>query len=58
MPKVVAISVGRPREVEWQGRIVRTSIVAPGDPIERLARVDVRLTVAEVVAGYAKRLPA
>jgi MOSC domain-containing protein YiiM len=26
MPKVVAISVGTPREVEWRGRIVRTSI--------------------------------
>jgi MOSC domain-containing protein YiiM len=39
-------------------RVAREGDVAPGDPIERLARVDVRLTVAEVVAGDAKRLPA
>ena len=39
-------------------RVAREGDVAPGDPIERLAQVDVRLTVAEVVAGYAKRLPA
>jgi MOSC domain-containing protein YiiM len=39
-------------------RVAREGDVAPGDPIERLARVDVRLTVADVVARYAKRLPA
>jgi len=38
-------------------RVVHEGDVAPGDAIERLARDDVRLTVADVVALYATDTP-
>jgi MOSC domain-containing protein YiiM len=36
--QVVSINVGLPREVEWQGRLVRTSIFK--EPVAGLVRVD------------------
>lgn len=41
-PKVLAVSVGRPREVEWRGRPVRTSIFkTPVSGRVRVARLNI-----------------
>ena len=43
MPKLLSVNVGLPREVEWQGKVVRTAIwkrPVPGRVLARRLNLD------------------